>query len=328
MPGVTESRTFDSVLTTTLANYREKLVDNIFDEYAFLSYLNGKLGKAIRNGGSIKRLLDGGDSIVEHLLYETNSTISSYSGSETIDTTIQDGMTIARYNWKQYGGSIGFTGLEKAQNSGQAAMIDLIEARTKQAIMTLRKNLNQDAFGDGTGNSNKTLTGLQALVSTTATVGGLNPTTFAWWVAQSTTSGVFSTQGLADMTTTFYNCAQGSSDTPDAIFTTQTILEAFENTLVPQQRYGNEDELAKVGWRHLTFKSVPVFYDLDCPSGNMYFLNSKYLNFCVHKNHDFVITPAVTREDKDTTSSKILFYGNMTTNNRRKLGVMTSITAS
>lgn len=62
MPGLTESRTYEALLTTTLANYRKQLVDNIFDDYPFLSYINGKLGKAMR-GDTIKRTVDGGESI-------------------------------------------------------------------------------------------------------------------------------------------------------------------------------------------------------------------------------------------------------------------------
>ena len=87
MGGIAESRTWDSLLTTTLANYQKTLVDNIFDDYPHLSYINGKLGKAMR-GGSIKRVENGGESIVEHLLYGTNSTVKSYAGAETLDTTL------------------------------------------------------------------------------------------------------------------------------------------------------------------------------------------------------------------------------------------------
>jgi len=105
MAGLAESRTWDSLLTTTLANYQKTLVDNIFDTYPFLSYINGKLGQKMR-GGSIKRTEAGGESIVEHLMYGTNSTVKSYAGAETLDTTLQEGMTIARYNWKQYAASI------------------------------------------------------------------------------------------------------------------------------------------------------------------------------------------------------------------------------
>ena len=33
MAGVSETRQIDALLTTTLANFREKLVDNIFDNF-------------------------------------------------------------------------------------------------------------------------------------------------------------------------------------------------------------------------------------------------------------------------------------------------------
>lgn len=84
MAGLSETRVQDSLLTTTLANFREKMVDNIFDVYPLLSWLNGKLGTAMR-GSSVKRVLDGGESLVEHLLYGQNSTVKSYAGSEELD---------------------------------------------------------------------------------------------------------------------------------------------------------------------------------------------------------------------------------------------------
>ena len=115
MAGVSETRVIDSVLTTTLAEYGNQLKDNIFDTYPLLSWLNGKLGEALR-GSSVKRTIDGGESIVEQLLYEMNSTVDSYSGYEALDTTPQEGLTIARYNWKQYSGSISISGLEERSN--------------------------------------------------------------------------------------------------------------------------------------------------------------------------------------------------------------------
>lgn len=80
MAGVSETRTIDSLLTTTLSEYRANLQDNIFDTYPLLSWLNGKLGMALR-GNSVKKTLDGGVDIIEALLYEMNSTVDSYSGS-------------------------------------------------------------------------------------------------------------------------------------------------------------------------------------------------------------------------------------------------------
>ena len=78
MPGIAETRTYDALLSTTLANFREKLIDNIYDNYPTLSWLNGKLGEALR-GEKRLRLLDGGESIVEHLLYEQSTSGGTYS---------------------------------------------------------------------------------------------------------------------------------------------------------------------------------------------------------------------------------------------------------
>jgi len=325
MPGVSETRSYDSLLTTTLANYREKMYDNIFDDYPFLSYLNGKLGKAMR-GSSVKRLLSGGESIVEHLLYEQNGTVKSYSGAEQLDTTLQEGHTIARFNWKQYAVSIGITGLEKRSNMGESAMINLLSAKATQAEMSLRDRMSVDSFADGTGNGGKNLTGLAALISTTVTVGGLAPATHTWWVADVTTSvGSFVSGGLDAMRSKFNDITFGN-DKPDLIVTTQAVHEFYEKSQQPQERY-SVNTVADAGFLNLGFKGVPIVFDRDCTSGVMYFLNSKYLNLCCHRDADISTGPFITPENQDVSTAMVLFQGNLTTNNRRKLGSLTGITA-
>lgn len=325
MGGITESRTWDSLLTTTLANYRKTLVDNIFNDYPFLSYINGKLGKALR-GESIKRTVNGGESIVEHLLYEKNSTVKSYSGAETLDTTLQEGHTIARFSWKQYAAAIGITGFEKRCNQGEAGMINLLTAKTKQAELSLKDRMAVDAFGDGTGNGSKNLTGLKALISSTATVGGLSPTTYTWWKSDVTSSaGSFAANGVDKMRTAFNNITYGN-DKPDSIFTTQTIYEYYEKSQEPKERYAS-NTVADAGFMNLMFKGVPVIFDRACTDGYMYLLNSKYLSFVVHSDADFSTGPFVTPENQDVSTANILFQGNLTTNCRRKLAVITGITA-
>lgn len=230
---------------------------------------------------------------LEHLLYEQNDTVKSYSGAETLETRIQDGMTIARFNWKQYAGSISITGLDKRNNQGEAAMIRLLTAKTSQTEMSLRDRMSVDAYGDGTGNASKNLTGLAALVSSTSTVGGLSPTTFTWWQGDVTTSaGSFAATGVDKMRTTFNNITFGN-DKPDFIVTDQTTHEFYEKALQPQERYVNT-KAADAGFINLTFKGVPVFFDRDCTTGFMYMLNSKYLNLVVHKDADFDTGPFVT----------------------------------
>lgn len=325
MAGVSESRTYDALLTTTLANFREKLVDNIFDNFPLLSWLNGQLGVAMR-GSSVKRVLEGGESIVEHLLYGKNTTAKSYSGAEVLDTTLQEGLTIARYNWKQYSATVGITGIERRANQGEAALIRLLQAKTDQATMSLRDQLSAGAWSDGTGNGSKDLTGLQAIVDSGTTLAGLNPTTYTWWAASETSSaGSFAAAGLDKMRTT-YNTISYGNDKPDAIFTDQDVYEYFEKALQPQERYSNT-MVANSGFANITFKGIPVMWDRDCPDKEMYFLNSKYINFVVHRDADMSIGAFQSPENQDVTTAKILFQGNLTTNNRRMLGKITGFTA-
>lgn len=328
MPGVTHSNlgygNIDALLTTTLANYQETLRDQIFDDYPLLSFINGKLGKKIR-GESIKKVLQGGESIIEHLLYGTNSTVDSYSGAETLDTTLQEGMTQARFTWKQYSAAVGITGIEERSNKGRAAMINLLTAKTKQAEMSLKDRMNQDAFGDGTGNGSKNLTGLSAQINNSGTLGGINSSTYTWWKSTVTTGGSFASQGLDNMRSTINTITFGN-DRPDMGITTQAVFEYFHKSIQPQERYTNTD-VASVGFRNLSYEQVPILFDRDCTSGVMYFLNSKWLNFCVHEDADFDISPFVKPDNQDVRTAIILFQGNITTSNRRKLGKITNISA-
>ena len=325
MPGVTDSKVFDALATTTLDNFRNILVDNIFDNFPFLSYLNGKLGKAMR-GSTVKRLEDGGDRIIEQLLYALNSTAKSYSGYEILDTTAQEGMTVARFPWKQYAVSISISGLERRQNQGsKTRLLNLLESKSTQASMTLRDQLSQGAFSDGTGNGAKDLTGLQALISATGTVGGLDVATYPWWVSQENTSvGSFASGGLKAMRAE-YNSASFGNDKPDFIVSDQATFERYEDALQPQERYSNTT-VANSGFLNLTFKGIPIVFDRDTPANTMYMLNSKYISYVVHPLADFSTSPFVRPENQDASVAQILFQGNLTVNNRRMHAHLSGIT--
>ena len=88
---------FDEILSTTLKNYIPKLTDNIFSARP--------LFYALTNGQTIRRV-SGGANIVVPLIYGTNSTAGSYSGTDTISTTAQTGISAAEYSWKQYAATV------------------------------------------------------------------------------------------------------------------------------------------------------------------------------------------------------------------------------
>jgi len=77
---------FDAILTTTLANYRDQLTDNVFSARPLTYHLMNK--------GRI-RMLNGGSKIVEPLVHGLNTTVAAYSGYDTISLTPQTGISAA-----------------------------------------------------------------------------------------------------------------------------------------------------------------------------------------------------------------------------------------
>ena len=68
-------------------------------------------------------------------------------------------------------------------------------------------------------------------------------------------------------------------------------------------------------------------YDVHCPAGTMFFLNSKYLTLVGHSGKWFTQTEFVRPEDKDARYALIMCYGNLTVRNRKKQGKLTAKTA-
>ena len=307
---------FDAILSTTLKNYVPKLADNVFTARP--------LFYALTNGQTIRRI-NGGAKIVVPIIYGTNSTAASYAGADTIDITAQTGISAAEYDWKQYAATVTITGIEEAKNNGEAAIIDLLEGKIMQTEETIIQNMNAMFWGDGTGNSGKDMNGLNKLVGTGLTVGGIDATDAdnAWWRSTLTNQGGALT--LAAMST-IYNTVSVGNDQPTIVITDQDEYEKYESLLQPNLRYTSAD-VADAGFQNLLFKGAPVTYDSDSDlDGKMFFLNTKYLRLVAHSETWFQPTPFVRPTNQDARYAQILCYGELTCSNRSRQGMLYGLT--
>ena len=307
---------FDALLSTTLANYRSQLTDNVFTARPLTYTLMDK--------GRI-RMLNGGTKIVEPLIYGQNSTVASYSGYDSLALTPQEGISAAEFDWKQYAASIAISGIEEAKNNGEQEIINLLEAKIMQAEESMRESFNQMFFADGTGNGGKDWNGLGNLVEASGTAGGINSATSGnefWRSYEENTSAALT---LAQMATA-YNSVSVGNDHPDTLLTTQTLFEKYEALLQPNLRY-TDTKTADAGFQNLLFKAAPVMYDVHCTAGVFYFLNSKYITLVGHSNKWFSQTEFIKPEDTDARYALIMCYGNLTIRNRAKQGKLTAKTA-
>jgi len=308
---------FDEILSTTLKNYVPKLTDNIFSARP--------LFYALTNGQTIRRI-SGGSKIVVPIIYGTNSTAGSYSGTDTISTTAQTGISAAEYDWKQYAATVTINGMEEAKNNGEAQIIDLLEGKIFQTQETIIENMNTMFFGNGTGNSSKDWLGLSALVGSTGSPGGIDATDSdnSWWRSAVTNQGSAAIT-VASMATLYNNCSVGN-DQPTIIISGQNQYEAYEALLVGQIRYTDTD-MADKGFQNLLFKGAPMTFDGTLAGeGKLYMLNTKYIQLVAHSDVWFKPTPFVRPTNQDAVFSQLLCYGELTTSNRARQGYMYGIT--
>lgn len=309
---------FDALVSSTMKKYAPTFTDNVFSNLPFLYWL--------REGGRIDRV-DGGEQLVEPLMYGQNSTAGSYSGYDDLDLTPQEGITSAVYDWRQFAVTVAISGIEEAKNAGDSAVFSLLKAKIQQAELSAEEALDEMFFADGTGNSSKDWFGLAYFIPsnpTTGTVGGIDRSSSdnAWWRPQVSDSAIPLT--IADVTHQNNLCTKGR-DKPDLHLTTQSLYEKYESLLQPHLRLTNT-KAADAGFENLAFKSATVFYDDYCGTGDWYLLNSKYLKLKVHSKVWMTPSPFVKPPGQDAKYMQYLSYGNLTVSNSRRLGKLASRT--
>ncbi len=344
---------YDALLSTTLAAYRKQMVDNIFKDSAFLTF--------IRNSGAWKSQ-NGGERIAMPLMYGDNDTIKTVGGYEQLDTTPQDGMTTAFYEWAEVGGTISISRKEERQNTGEGRLINLLEAKIKQAEMTMREKLNNDLLlGTVSGATfvPELSTGgnlgilplgyfLRKLNATDPTRGGypgnIASATYSWWrhkTADIGSNGAQTGNDFATNVTTYaglkaalrrmYNyCSRGSGGSPDLVIADQVSFETYENALDTSVRYINT-KMADLGFDTIKLRGATMIWDEIVPDvytgtaaiskGTAFFINTKFYNIFYDSETDIITTPFVEPENQTVKTAKILFMGNAAVSNMRKHGV-------
>lgn len=306
-----------TLLTTTLEKRRKSkgIQDAVFNDMVLLSWLYDKN----------RTTEDGGASIVVPIMSGSNSTSGFYDGYEQLDTTPQEGHTTAQYKWKQAAASISVSGREeRIQNSGSSAVHRIVEAKMRQAELSLRDTINKGFFAASPGSSD--IGSLVTTIDATSTIGDINSSNNTFWQADVNTGGSFAAQGLADMRT-LYNAIASRNPVgpPDLILSTQTEFEYYEGALQPQQRFTGR--VGNGSFDNLLFKAAPYTYDVEATSGVIYMLSSNVLEFVVHSGSSFITSMFVKPSNQDARVAQILLGAELVASNRRKLGKITSVTA-
>lgn len=325
------SPNLSEIITTTLRNRTKKLADNVTENNAILLRLS-KRGKV--------KPVSGGRTIVQELEYAENSTYKRYSGYDTLNISPSDVFTAAEFEFKQAAVAISISGLEQLQNSGENAIIDLLESRIGNAERTMRNNISADMYSDGTADGGKQIGGLQLLVAddpTTGTVGGIDRATWTFWQNikfDATTDG--SAAATAANIQSYMNRVAiqlvRGTDGPDLAIADNNYYRLYLESLQAIQRITDPaSDMAAAGFSTLKYygmgKAVDVVLDGgfggNAPTNHMYFLNTEYIHFRPHSDRNFSpLDPDRFSVNQDAMVKLIGWAGNMTVSNSRLQGIL------
>lgn len=315
------SPNLSEIITTTLRNRSGELADNVSKGNPLLNRLKEKGGWKPASGRTI----------IQEMEYAENGTFMYYSGGEQLNIASSDVMTGAEFDWKQAACAVVATGLEiDVQNTGKEAVIDLLESRIKSAQRTMKNNICNGMYSDGTGTGGKQIGGLQLLVAdapTTGTVGGINRATYSFWrnqVYDATSDGGAATTASniqAYMNAMYLECTRGV-DKPDMILADSVYYKLFWSSLQAIQRIA-DSKVADAGFQSIKFAGADVMYEdnTGMPSSHMYFLNTDYIFLRYAPKRLFKPLDKVQSINQDAMVQLITFAGNMTTSNASLQGV-------
>lgn len=310
------------VTTTTQTRLLPKVIENILDGNV-LSMRLLRQAKAWMGGTSIDVSVNLSDI----------TAVGSYSGFDTLATTQENVRQRAVFDPSQLFVAIPISGIQRAANQGEAAVINLVSQELEWRTTRLRDEFGKQLYLDGTGNDSKDILGLVAYIDDTTNVttyGGISRTTFTNWrgnlTAQAGSLSLASFASDFDVVITHGEPLTLFVTTP-AVF---TFYEALLTPTVSHQFSQNDfrmtsDGMAKVGgalaanqgFRATTFRGVPVVADPKCTADNIFGIAEPHLNFYVmnqpgrQTKNGFGWTGWKEPVNQDAVVGHLLWYGQL-----------------
>lgn len=314
----------DDLYTTTWTNRKKEVTDSIFTATP--------LTKELQKRGGIQMNGTGGRFLEIPLSYAKNETVKSIGRGDTVSLSETKFMTVAQFDWKYLAGSIIRYFVDDTKNKSIQQHINWANAKIDNLRDSLTDLIEQQLFGDGTGNSSKDLDGLGNIVDITPTVartvGNIPQTTYTWWQnKQKTATGPASVYLLSDMR----NLANTTSEAktrmwPNIIITTQVVSELYADEVLEQRNIIQTTQNDAEPVMGDSWHGLMIQWSSQCPTGRMYMLNATYCGLNIDPDVNFEMTEwkSIPNQVNDRVC-QIVMKGNFISSRRASLGVLTAI---
>ncbi|MCO5759883.1 MAG: phage major capsid protein, partial [Chromatiaceae bacterium] len=288
----------DDLLSSTLDDYRPKLTEQF--------YKGNVVTRKLFEAGSIQEI-DGGNEIVRNIAYQDGGTVAKITRSSSINISQAQEFTQARYPWSAIGGSVVIGDWERAQNSGNGKLFDLLAER----VANVREEMDQQFEAFALASSTADTTSLWSLLDiidasdpVVANYGDIARASYSWWAATETASGSMASQGLEDIRTAYHTTSRAGMDPVGLLVSDQASYLSYQGRLTPFEQLAPTDK-GDLEFESLAFLRKPYSYSEVMPAGTLLGLNLKHTKLVVNKNMKFSKTPFVRTQDGQSEASLI-----------------------
>lgn len=216
----------------------------------------------------------------------SGATAAAYAESAAITDRDSDVKVAATLSEGAYRSAFGLTsrGIAGALNSaGPLGLQNLLGNEVMNTARMLASTINQKIF---TGTGANEIIGLQTAVDSAGTYATIVPGTHPLWVSTELGNGGTPRDLDEDlMESAIAELITQCGETPDVIVTTPKIWKKYGALARSRRQFvdvisvaAGTIKLIDVGWRALDFDGIPVIADKDCPTGEMYLLNSNHIH--------------------------------------------------
>lgn len=234
----------------------------------------------------------------------------SFTGSGPFDTSYKQTHTMAQWNWKHNYVDVTIPGTDLDTADSDLEIIGLLDPKMTAAGMTIKDNLANQIYGDGTGNGSQDLDGfINGLDdgTTYASYAGIARADIAKWGGNlNSTGGAFS----LSMLQTSYGTATDGNEEPDLLVMPQAIYNKLWSLTQTQQRFVEKD-LAEVGFRGIKFNNADAVVDNYCPAGMIIGLNTKYIKLVINRNANMKWTEPKSGTNEYAYIRQLIFSANL-----------------
>lgn len=315
---------YTTLIVTTLNNQSAKIINNVMT--------NTSLTRHLRLKNNVK-IIPGGRKFTHPLLYAKNSSFQARTKLETIDLPVTDPLTDSEWDIRILDGSIVLPTLDVAMNAGsKEKLLDFANAKALEAQVSMVELLS-DQIWKGSPNGTTDFDSIPSIirenVSESADVGGINQSSNTWWrnYSYDTAVSAFNTSnnGMNAIDTALNEATFGMMG-PKIIVTTKKIFTLYMIGLSNNARYQTMG-VGDAAFRELQYGTMPFIADDDCPTGNLYGIDTDNVRLQILAGGNFKKTEFRNATNQLVESALFYLFANLTCGSRRTNFVVDSITA-